>query len=170
MSITEQASDISVWWLSGGNSSDSVKPHIKKKTTWVQLTTSAPCYRLPRGLLPLVACWRATSVPSLWCCSWPALPTCPPASLKRQDIMHTSPNTHINKRRERTILKLLHYTDITFHPHCTGGPRGEKYSYASTPEIIKNSFALVLAEFIVCEIPLNLSQKHFYYNYMETDL
>lgn len=67
-------------------------------------------------------------------------------------------------------MKLLHHADIKFHPHCTGGPRGEKYSYASAPEIIKNSFALVLTEFIVCEIPLNLSQKHFHYNYMETDL
>lgn len=68
---------------------------------------SFPCYHLPRGLLPLVACWRATSALGPWCCSWPALPTCPLASLWRRDNVSVSPNTqtHTDRKRRRTIIK-----------------------------------------------------------------
>lgn len=60
------------WWVSWGDSSDSVKQSHTYSSSW---------YYSPRGLLLLATCWRAFLVPSLWCCSWPVLPTYPLANL-----------------------------------------------------------------------------------------
>lgn len=57
-------------------------PYLRKSISCVW---RGHCCFLPKCLRPLVACWKATSAPSLWCCSWPRLPTCPPASLLNRE-------------------------------------------------------------------------------------
>lgn len=59
--------------------------------------------------------------------------------------VHRSPNTQTHKQEEKeerddNCQMQTHFTDIIIHPHCRGGLYDEKYSYASTPEIIKTVF------------------------------